>query len=83
MSRETDIRGDRRLLQVLGTFVLMLGAGLVLDRALPVVGWLLTLAGAALLVAAVWGSRSGEDSPPSTREFRGNGAEESSAGLAQ
>ncbi|GIW43108.1 MAG: hypothetical protein KatS3mg077_0390 [Candidatus Binatia bacterium] len=46
--------GSRQLLQVIGSFFLMLGAGFVLDRALPSVGWVLVLTGAGLLV---WAAR--------------------------
>ncbi len=56
MSFELNAEGRRRL-QVLGTFLFMLGGGFVLDRTLVGAGWVLVAIGVALLVAAVlwWG----------------------------
>lgn len=49
----------RREFQVVGTFFLLLGAGLVLDRAAPALGWILVVGATVLLAAAHWGSARG------------------------
>ncbi|GBD27525.1 hypothetical protein HRbin30_02876 [bacterium HR30] len=75
MNPELDV-SFRRQLQVLGTFLFMLGAGFVLDRGLPAVGWVIALIGAALLT---WAARTRKNRGlpvPSGPSVRGDGPEE-------
>jgi len=71
---ESDV-SFRRQLQVLGTFLFLLGAGFVLDRGLSAVGWVIALIGATLLIWAARRRKNGDLPVPSGPGVRGDGPE--------
>lgn len=64
-----------RELQILGTFLFMLGAGFVLDDGLDAPGWVSVLIGVAMLVWATRSLRQRQMQATANQQMRANGAE--------